>query len=573
MLPPLALRSLVVAVLLSGLLPAASRAAAIPNLTYTVNTTLETDDSNPGNGVCIDAGGKCSLRAALMEANAHAGADTITLPSGTYSQTKELSVSDSVVINGAGRVTTIIVGAGPTGAYGFAMRGVTLTLELNGLTLTRFQKAIYTSGAGATQVEIQNSDLRANVNTDVSSSGSAVANFCSGCAVGVHASYLYDNQSPACGAVSNKGALVMDTNTQAHGNRAVTTYGGAICNAGGTVSLSQVQIWDNHADSAASAYGGAIYSSSGDLVIDSSAILSNSASLAGGGVYLSGGSLKLQTVVVGANSTQTGGGIFTGPSTRMVMDNVTVHGNGATGGGGGGIYGWDTIDIKNSAIVSNTAVKGGGLHANGGTTTLTNTTISGNNATQHGAGIYTYNDALVRLANATIANNTADSDDDGDGTGGGVYQDSSSVIRLKNTILAGNEDLTVSMFELYAPDCHGTITSDGYNLIGLANLLCSITGNPAGNLVGVLPPGIDPRLGPLTSNGQSYYHPLRFGPSIDRGNLAGCADYGGAILARDQAGNTRPYGSAGGGYTPRCDIGAIEAAFRRFDTFAPLVKR
>lgn len=572
MLPRSALRLLIVASLFVGLLPAALRAQAVPGVTFTVNTLLETDDVNPGNGACLDGGGKCSLRAALMEANAHAGADTITLPSGTYSQTKELSVSDSVVINGAGRVTTIIAGAGPTGAYGFAMRSVTLTLELNGLTLTRFQKAIYISGAGATQVEIQNSDLRANVNTDVSSSGSAVANFCAGCAVGLHASYLYDNQSPACGAVSNKGALVMDTNSRAHGNRAVTTYGGAICNAGGTVSLSQVQIWDNHADSASSAYGGAIYSSGGDLVIDSSAILSNSASLAGGGVYLSGGSLKLQTVVVGANSTQTGGGIFTGLSTRLVMDNATVRGNGATGGGGG-IYGWDAIDIKNSAIVSNTAVKGGGLHANGGTSTLTNTTISGNTATQHGAGIYSYNDALVRLANATIANNTADSDDDGDGTGGGVYQDSSSVIRLKNTILAGNEDLTVSMFELYAPDCYGTITSDGYNLIGLANLLCSITGNPAGNLVGTLPPGVDPRLGPLTSNGQSYYHPLRFGPSIDRGNPAGCADYGGAILSRDQAGNTRPYGSAGGGYTPRCDIGAIESAFRRFDTFAPLVKR
>src|SRR5215217_60704 len=42
------------------------------------------DDDTPGNGQCADINGRCTLRAAIEETNALAGADTITLPAGTY---------------------------------------------------------------------------------------------------------------------------------------------------------------------------------------------------------------------------------------------------------------------------------------------------------------------------------------------------------------------------------------------------------------------------------------------------------------------------------------------------------
>lgn len=45
--------------------------------TFTVNSTADTPDAIPGNGVCNDGMGACTLRAAIMEANALAGADTI----------------------------------------------------------------------------------------------------------------------------------------------------------------------------------------------------------------------------------------------------------------------------------------------------------------------------------------------------------------------------------------------------------------------------------------------------------------------------------------------------------------
>src|SRR5215210_21419 len=51
---------------------------------FNVNTTADTVDATPGNGVAADAAGNTSLRAAIMEANALAGADTINVPAGTY---------------------------------------------------------------------------------------------------------------------------------------------------------------------------------------------------------------------------------------------------------------------------------------------------------------------------------------------------------------------------------------------------------------------------------------------------------------------------------------------------------
>ncbi len=51
---------------------------------FTVNDTSDTVDTNPGDGLAQDASGNTTLRAAVMEANALAGADVINVPAGTY---------------------------------------------------------------------------------------------------------------------------------------------------------------------------------------------------------------------------------------------------------------------------------------------------------------------------------------------------------------------------------------------------------------------------------------------------------------------------------------------------------
>ena len=80
---------------------------------FVVNITADTQDAAPGNGICADAAGACSLRAAITEANALAGADTITVPAGTYTQALasandnsnaggDFDITSPMTINGAG---------------------------------------------------------------------------------------------------------------------------------------------------------------------------------------------------------------------------------------------------------------------------------------------------------------------------------------------------------------------------------------------------------------------------------------------------------------------------------------
>lgn len=56
-----------------------SLCVALPSLaaTFTVNDVSDAGDAVPGDGICATAGGVCTLRAAMEEANALAGADTI----------------------------------------------------------------------------------------------------------------------------------------------------------------------------------------------------------------------------------------------------------------------------------------------------------------------------------------------------------------------------------------------------------------------------------------------------------------------------------------------------------------
>ena len=85
----------------------------------TVNSVIDAVDSNPGEGICGDGDGNCTLRAAIMEANALAGAQTIIVPAGTYAlsisrfgedeaATGDLDITDELTIIGAGADSTII---------------------------------------------------------------------------------------------------------------------------------------------------------------------------------------------------------------------------------------------------------------------------------------------------------------------------------------------------------------------------------------------------------------------------------------------------------------------------------
>ncbi|MCF6288910.1 MAG: right-handed parallel beta-helix repeat-containing protein [Proteobacteria bacterium] len=92
---------------------------------FTVNTTTDIIDINPGDGICeaTVATGDCSLRAAIIEANAMASSDSITIPAGIYLLTitgddnsamqGDLDIFGSeLIITGAGMDDTLIDGNG-----------------------------------------------------------------------------------------------------------------------------------------------------------------------------------------------------------------------------------------------------------------------------------------------------------------------------------------------------------------------------------------------------------------------------------------------------------------------------
>ena len=89
--------------------------------TFAVNSNSDQSDAVPGNGVCSVMAGLCTLRAAIQEANAFAGADVIQIPAGTYTlsiagageenaTTGDLDIRDDVTLEGAGSGVTILDG-------------------------------------------------------------------------------------------------------------------------------------------------------------------------------------------------------------------------------------------------------------------------------------------------------------------------------------------------------------------------------------------------------------------------------------------------------------------------------
>jgi cysteine-rich repeat protein len=98
------------------------------------------------------------------------------------------------------------------------------------------------------------------------------------------------------------------------------------------------------------------------------------------------------------------------------------------------------------------------------------------------------------------------------------------------------------------PDCQGTLTSRGFNLIRNTDG-CTFDGDTSGDLH-----NMDPALGPLQDNGgPTFTHALLEGSAaLDAANPATPGSGDPACEEDDQRGVTRPQG-------PRSDIGAFEA--------------
>jgi CSLREA domain-containing protein len=289
---------------------------------FVVDSTADVPDDAPGNGICRATGGgsMCTLRAAVMEANANPGQDRIELGSAAYVLTRagdddnalagDLDITDELAITGTG--ATIDGGGIDDRVLDVSPGRIPLDLELRGLTV---QGGRASHGAG----------------------------------------------------IRNRGRL------HAFGTRirdnVAEGAGGGILNDGGFVELSEVHVAGNEVTGAPAAQGGGLQTTGEGswVVIRASSFVDNSSSQHGGGLLVISGLVEVRDSTFSGNRAGVhGGGLFVNPRARARLRNVTITLNqadadGSGGGDGGGIKHGAGADltIANSIVAGNTGSASG----------------------------------------------------------------------------------------------------------------------------------------------------------------------------------------------------------------------
>jgi CSLREA domain-containing protein len=105
-------RSLATALAAGSVVLVLPGAASAKSFVFTVNTSADSHDATPGNRICANSSGRCSLRAAIEESNTlPAGTSvTVTVPAGTYQLSLgALAIAhNAITIKGAGAANTTV---------------------------------------------------------------------------------------------------------------------------------------------------------------------------------------------------------------------------------------------------------------------------------------------------------------------------------------------------------------------------------------------------------------------------------------------------------------------------------
>lgn len=354
--------------------------------TFNVNSVLDTVDAVPGNGVCADASGNCTLRAAVMEANALAGADIINVPAGTY------------------------------------------TLTLPAVPLTYDQERLLSTGARQTggDLDILSGDLTiigASPTTTIIQAGATTA-------TGIDR--IFDINNPKGGPgigidVTLQNLTLRNGNSPTEPPTNFRHGGGAIQFDGfnlatglpkGKLTIRNCVITANQAAST----GGAIKVAFGSLDIDGSVITSNTSQFAaGGGVMYDGGSqianqsLSITNTTISGNSAPdatfgSGGGVFASGNASFFFENNTFLNNSAGADGGAiaavGFAAGKTKTINKNRIENNSALRGDGVFSSNSTAsvsplTFTLNVVVGNGSTSADTGLF----STTNTGGDLVANN------------------------------------------------------------------------------------------------------------------------------------------------------------------------
>lgn len=262
-------------------------------------TVLNTDDAGAG-----------SLRQAILDSNALAGADSITFDTAAFGTpqtitltTGELSIAEAVTITGPGADLVTVSGNNATRVFNIDAPGSASSIKIEAISIA-FGKSTAGKGGGILNVD--------------------------------EALTLSD-----CNVVSNA---------------AVAGGGIFIQMAAGSLSLANCIVSGNVTSTTGDGYGGGIAVDYASVVaIDRCTVSNNSANNGGGIGFHRGGSLSLTNSSVNGNSASGGGGLFFFGSDGigMLIRNSTISGN-FSSGTGGGIYGRAcALLLQNSTVTRN----------------------------------------------------------------------------------------------------------------------------------------------------------------------------------------------------------------------------
>jgi CSLREA domain-containing protein len=463
--------------------------------TFTVDSTADTVDVNIGDGLCADNIGKCTLRAAIQEANALAGADTVNIQAGTYWLTI-LGILENAAAAGDLDITQNLTIIGDSAA--------SVIIDANGI-----DRVFHI--VGYIDVQISNVTIKGGL-TD-----------------------FYDPPETGGGGIFNQGGKlnlkgVIISKNDSGGNDG----GGGIYNLDGTLNIENSSLIENNGFFAG---GIGSHGISNLTLVDS--IISDNIDI---GVVIFGGTV---TAINTEFSRNLGGMDVLNSAGDMNVKDCTFSGN-----NGNAALGVGNGTIANSKFINNEVA----IHAFFGTTTVRNCTFSGNSGEHYNQGhgtIHCWENSNLTIMNSTIGRNIDfGAITNGDGVnpggavilinstvaenGGGGIINKSGVVNLTNSIVANNSN----------NDCSSNLVNSlGHNLDsdGSCNLI-----EPSDL------PNTDPLLGEFIDDetpGRGHFPLLNSSPTIDKGNNAAC-------LPTDQLGNPRVDGD--GDSVIVCDIGAIE---------------
>lgn len=492
---------------------------------------------------------------------AHKG-DTLNV-SGTCSDApggngSAVTVSTSLTIDGASGAT-VEPSPAQSGRVFEIDSGVTVTL--NGLTITGGGGDLPDGGGilNAGTLTVSDSTVTGNSQTV---NGAGIYNE-AGAALTLTGTTVSDDDTSSgdgggiyndAGTVTATGATVESDNA-GDGESTGTGDGGGIYNYAGSVTLTGSTVYFNASTQDGAGIDNASVSATsggGTVTLDGGTVVNNTADYGNGGGVYNDGDL---TLTGGANVTMNnavsgtghGGGVYNATDWNLIATNSTVSNNEAEYGGG--VYN-DTAafaSLTASTVSGNESEEAGGGLGNEGDLALINSTVAGNGDADSAGGIFNDAGSTLNLTMVTV------SDNDGY-AGGGLYND--GALTVAGAIIASNSAAMPTSDCDQAPG--GTVTDNGYNLIGNTTGCFTTVSTDITNEAAVLTP--------LASNGgpTQTLLPGDGSPAINAIPTATCesAAFLDSTHPADQRGVSRPQGGA-------CEIGSVEVAAPEITKFSP----